>query len=100
MALNVEFIEQYPPLLVTELEYNTIYRAIGPGFKDDISDIVTPFFTRKPDGIGIGMYLIDTIMMKYGKVDIITDKEKLIEIGVPIKYNGAAVILKFIKKQE
>lgn len=36
MALNVEFIEQYPPLLVTELEYNTIYRAIGPGFKDDI----------------------------------------------------------------
>lgn len=30
MSLNAEFIEGYPPLLVTELEYNTIYRAIGP----------------------------------------------------------------------
>lgn len=36
MTLNAEFIEEYPPLLVTELEYNTIYRAIGSGFKDNI----------------------------------------------------------------
>jgi C4-dicarboxylate-specific signal transduction histidine kinase len=69
----------------------------GPGFKDEISDLVRPFFSRKSDGIGIGLYLIDTIMMQYGKVDIITDFEKLNELGVPSNYRGAAIVLKFNK---
>ncbi|UMQ41159.1 ATP-binding protein [Chryseobacterium sp. Y16C] len=71
----------------------------GPGFKDDISDLIRPFFSRKTNGIGIGLYLIDTIMMKYGKVDIITETESLIKYGVPKKYNGAAIILIFNKNQ-
>ncbi|MBC5842628.1 sensor histidine kinase [Flavobacterium sp. F-380] len=69
----------------------------GPGFKDEINDIVRPFFSRKSDGIGIGLYLIDTIMMHYGKVDIVKDHEKLDELGVPFNYRGAALVLKFNK---
>ncbi|NOU16280.1 MAG: sensor histidine kinase [Bacteroidales bacterium] len=71
----------------------------GPGFKDDISELVRPFFSRKSDGIGIGMYLIDTIMMKYGKLDIITSKEEILDFDIPEKYNGAIVKLVFNKKQ-
>jgi len=71
----------------------------GPGFKDDISDIVRPFFTRKVDGIGIGMYLIDTIMMRYGKLDIIEDTEYIKELGIPEIYTGAVVELVFNKNQ-
>lgn len=71
----------------------------GPGFKDDISEIIRPFFSRKSDGIGIGMYLIDTIMMKYGKLDIVTDMEEMINLGIPEKYNGAIVKLVFNKNQ-
>ncbi|HEY1194832.1 ATP-binding protein [Flavobacterium sp.] len=71
----------------------------GPGFKDDISLIIRPFFTRKSDGIGIGLYLIDTIMMKYGKLDIIFDKEKLQELQIPAFYDGAVVKLTFSKNQ-
>lgn len=67
----------------------------GPGFKDEITDIVRPFFTRKEDGIGIGMYLIDTIMMKYGKLEIIESNEELDLIGIPSMYRGAAVKLTF-----
>lgn len=70
----------------------------GPGFKDEISDLVIPFFSRKSDGIGIGLYLIDTIMMKYGKVDIISDSKKLNDLGVPENYRGAAIVLKFSKE--
>lgn len=36
MTLNVEFSEEYPPLLVTELEPGTIYRALGPEIDSDI----------------------------------------------------------------
>lgn len=68
----------------------------GPGFKDDISDIITPFFSRKNDGIGIGLYLVDTIMMKYGKFDIVTESEAE-SYGIPKEYNGAIVKLVFNK---
>lgn len=70
----------------------------GPGFKDEITDLVRPFFSRKDDGIGIGLYLIDTIMMKYGKLEIIENSE-LGDIGVPDKYRGAAIKLTFSKNQ-
>jgi hypothetical protein len=70
----------------------------GPGFKDSITDLVRPFFSRKDDGIGIGLYLIDTIMMKYGKFEILENSE-LEEIEVPEKFRGAAVKLTFNKNQ-
>ena len=71
----------------------------GPGFKDDISDVIRPFFSRKDDGIGIGLYLIDTIMMVYGKFNIISDFQFSKKIGIPEKYNGAIVELVFNKNQ-
>jgi signal transduction histidine kinase len=69
----------------------------GPGFRDSASEIVTPFFTRKEGGIGIGMYLIDTIMMKYGKLRIHTNDA---EVDLPELYVGAIVELIFNKNQE
>ncbi|MFN3773505.1 ATP-binding protein [Cloacibacterium normanense] len=70
----------------------------GPGFKDDISELIRPFFSRKSDGIGIGLYLVDTIMLKYGKFDIIGSME-LSDFGIPEKYTGAVVKLIFNKNQ-
>ncbi|MFZ6664858.1 ATP-binding protein [Peijinzhouia sedimentorum] len=71
----------------------------GPGFKDDISELIRPFFSRKADGIGIGLYLVDTIMLKYGKFDIISDNEDAYELGIPLKFDGAIVKLVFNKGQ-
>lgn len=34
----------------------------GPGIKDEPSLLVQPFFTRKPDGSGLGLYIVDRIM--------------------------------------
>ncbi|RAK62418.1 sensor histidine kinase [Hymenobacter edaphi] len=69
----------------------------GPGFKDNIEDIVRPFFSRKNGGIGIGMYMIDTAMMQFGKLNIIYDKDELLERNIPPLYDGAAVELLFNK---
>lgn len=70
----------------------------GPGFKDAITELVRPFFSRKDDGIGIGLYLIDTIMMKYGKFEIIENSD-LEDIEVPKRFRGAAIKLTFNKNQ-
>jgi signal transduction histidine kinase len=69
----------------------------GPGFRDNTEDLIRPFFTRKEGGIGIGLYLIDTVMIQYGKLNFIYDQETLIEERIPQKYNGAAVELIFNK---
>lgn len=71
----------------------------GPGFKDDISDLIRPFFSRKTEGIGIGLYLIDTIMLQYGKFNIIREKDEIEKIGIPENINGAIVELVFNKNQ-
>ncbi len=79
---------------------NIIIADNGPGFKDDITDLIRPFFSRKDNGIGIGLYLIDTVMMKYGKFDIITDKDEIQDFSIPDEYNGAVVKLIFNKNQD
>ena len=71
----------------------------GPGFKEGPQDIVRPFYTRKQNGIGIGMYLVDTIMIQYGKLKINYDHTYLSNRGVPEIYTGAAVELIFNKLQ-
>lgn len=69
----------------------------GPGFRDSVQEIVTPFFSRKDGGIGIGMYLIDTIMLKYGKFNIYLDNSAA---DVEPFYSGAIVELIFNKNQD
>lgn len=66
----------------------------GPGFRDSPEEIVTPFFSRRDGGIGIGMYLVDTVMMKYGKLKIYIQNS---DADVDQKYNGAIVELIFNK---
>jgi C4-dicarboxylate-specific signal transduction histidine kinase len=34
----------------------------GPGFLDDAADLIQPFHTRKPAGMGIGLYYTDMVM--------------------------------------
>ncbi|QQT32870.1 ATP-binding protein [Sphingobacterium multivorum] len=68
----------------------------GPGFKDSVEDLVRPFFSRRDSGIGIGLYIIDTLMMKYGKL-IFNDTE--VEFDKE-KYTGAVVSLVFNKNQD
>jgi signal transduction histidine kinase len=76
-----------------------IFADNGPGFKDDISELIRPFFSRKSDGIGIGLYLVDTIMLKYGKFEIISDNEEKSELGIPSEIDGAIIKLVFNKNQ-
>jgi signal transduction histidine kinase len=71
----------------------------GPGFKEGITEIVMPYYSRKRNGIGIGMYLVDTIMINYGRLNVVFDRDRLAELGVPDAYSGAAVELVFNKNQ-
>lgn len=64
----------------------------GPGFVDELEDATAPFFTRRPDGIGVGLYYVNLIMHTIGGSLRMVDKE-LLPIGA--EYDGAALALVF-----
>jgi len=65
----------------------------GPGIKDDPALLVQPFFTRKPDGSGLGLYIVDRIMKAHdGEVQFLSAEDE------PGLLEGANIALVFPKK--
>lgn len=67
----------------------------GPGFgNDDPEDLITPFFTRRNGGMGLGLYIVNEVMR--------TNKGKLVfpdsgDIELPVGFDGAVVALQFLQ---
>jgi signal transduction histidine kinase len=67
----------------------------GPGFQDDPPDLlVRPFFTRKPNGMGLGLYYSTLAMQLNGGTLVIPRRD---EIELPSEFDGATVALVFNK---
>ena len=71
----------------------------GPGFSHSPEDLVRPFVSFKPMGVGmgIGLHLTDEIMKaQRGKLDFPAPKS----VGVPKEYwHGATIALVFPKER-
>lgn len=64
----------------------------GPGFRDVPEDMVRPFFTRKPDGMGLGLYFAHLVMELAGGRLLFPSRE---DVGVPEEFDGAVIALQF-----
>ncbi|MBY3030572.1 ATP-binding protein [Rhizobium leguminosarum] len=64
----------------------------GPGFRDPPEQLVEPFFSRRPDGMGLGLYYANLAMS-------LNDGELLFptmdDFDIPDDFNGAVVALVF-----
>jgi nitrogen fixation/metabolism regulation signal transduction histidine kinase len=67
----------------------------GPGFEDAPEDLVRPFFTRKPDGMGLGLYFANMTMKAHGGRLAFPERN---EIHLPKAYNGAVIAMVFKEK--
>lgn len=91
--IRVDLIEttRYPNAVTLVVSDN------GPGFSHEpVADLVKPFITFKPNGMGIGLHLTDEIMKSLGgKLDFPMPAD----VGVPKEYaNGATIALVFPKE--
>jgi hypothetical protein len=69
----------------------------GPGFQDDPDRLTRPFFSRRPDGMGIGLYYTNMVMeLNSGRLAF-PDSE---EVEVPDRFDGAVLALAFGKGDE
>ena len=65
----------------------------GVGFeRDDPANLVRPFFTRKPDGMGLGLYYAN-LAMELNEGQLVFPQPG--EVDIPDEFNGAVVALIF-----
>lgn len=64
----------------------------GPGFSDPPEYLTAPFFSRKPDGSGLGLHIADQVMrVNGGRLDFPGPGD----LELPEEYSGAVVALVF-----
>ncbi|MER8606594.1 ATP-binding protein [Mesorhizobium sp. M0663] len=64
----------------------------GPGFKDNPDDLIRPFFTRRPEGMGVGLYYTNMVMELNGGRLLFPDP---VEANVPENFDGATLAMVF-----
>ncbi len=64
----------------------------GPGLQDDPERLTRPFFSRRPDGMGVGLYYANMVMELNGGRLAFPDRE---DAGVPEEFDGAVIALVF-----
>ncbi|MBF0274724.1 MAG: HAMP domain-containing histidine kinase [Nitrospinae bacterium] len=77
-----------------------IFADNGPGFTLSTDEIVKPFVTNKPDGMGIGLHLTQEIMKSLGGDLKFPNKSEAEDLNVPKGFlEGAIVALSFKEKE-
>ncbi|AYA89295.1 MULTISPECIES: ATP-binding protein [Stenotrophomonas] len=76
----------YPAIIVADT---------GPGFQDDPERLIKPFFSRRPDGMGVGLYYANMVMELNGGHLAFPDAT---EVGLPDEFTGAVIALMFPKE--
>ena len=69
----------------------------GTGFQDDPERLTRPFFSRRPDGMGVGLYYANMVMELNGGRLAFPDAD---EANVPDGFDGAVLALLFGKGGE
>jgi signal transduction histidine kinase len=67
----------------------------GPGFHDNPEMLIEPFFSRRPDGMGLGLYLADEVMRLHGGRLLFPQKG---DVSLPRDFTGAIVAFQFKEK--
>jgi signal transduction histidine kinase len=69
----------------------------GPGFQDSPEDMVRPFFTRRAEGMGLGLYYA-TVVMQLNDGDLLFPDRG--DAEVPDEFDGGVLALRFAKVEQ
>ena len=69
----------------------------GPGYTDEPDDLTRPFFSRRPEGMGVGLYYAN-LVMELGEGRLAFPDAR--EADVPSEFDGAVLALVFPRDSE
>ena len=87
MNINVD-LAQGPAVVVADT---------GPGFSDDPQDLTRPFFSRRPEGMGVGLYYAN-LVMELGDGLLLFPEAR--EADVPMEFDGAVLAMVFPRERD
>lgn len=68
----------------------------GNGFSLEPEDLIMPYRTTRPGGMGLGLYFVNLVMEMMGGKLLFPDKE---DLEIPKVYDGAILVLVFPKQK-
>jgi signal transduction histidine kinase len=83
---TTDYYEEGPAIIIADN---------GPGLPSDISNLTQPFFTMKPDGMGLGLYYVN-LVCELNNARLIIAPEPA-DVDIPPAYDGAAFAIVFSK---
>lgn len=84
---STNYFEEGPALVIADN---------GPGLPADPADLVRPFMTTKPDGMGLGLYYVNLVCeLNNARLIVSPNRE---DVGIPRAYDGAAFAIIFNSK--
>ena len=75
---------------------STIIADNGPGLTLPPEEITKPFVSAKPDGMGLGLHIVDEVMKAHGGFLKFPDPD---EVDIPEEFRKGAIILLAFKKE-
>ena len=87
MNINVD-LAQGPAVVVADT---------GPGFSDDPQDLTRPFFSRRPEGMGVGLYYANLVMELGDGLLLFPDAT---DADVPKEFDGAVLAMVFPRERK
>lgn len=85
---TTDYFEEGPAIVIADN---------GPGLPASAADLVRPFVTTKPDGMGLGLYYVNLVCeLNNARLVISPNRE---DVGIPPAYDGAAFAIVFKKKE-
>ncbi len=69
----------------------------GPGFRDEPADLVRPFYTRRPAGMGMGLYYANMVMQLNDGELLFPEKD---DADIPDDFDGAIIALRFTEAEK
>ena len=83
---TTDYFEEGPAIVVADN---------GPGIAGDASELIRPFVTMKPDGMGLGLYYVNLVCeLNNARLIVSPNKE---DVGIPPAFDGAAFAIIFDK---
>src|SRR5262249_12793344 len=81
---TTDYFEDGPALVIADN---------GSGLPSDTADLVKPFVTMKPDGMGLGLYYVN-LVCELNNARLVTSPNRE-DVGIPKAYDGAAFAIVF-----